>query len=49
MTSNNESSKKIVVIIGVNDGIAFQTNVLTLPGRPRALVRWRTDRISSKN
>jgi methyl-accepting chemotaxis protein len=30
MTSINESSKKIVDIIGVIDGIAFQTNILAL-------------------
>ena len=30
MSSINESSKKIVDIIGVIDGIAFQTNILAL-------------------
>jgi methyl-accepting chemotaxis protein len=30
MESINESSKKIVDIIGVIDGIAFQTNILAL-------------------
>jgi methyl-accepting chemotaxis protein len=30
MVSINESSKKIVDVIGVIDGIAFQTNILAL-------------------
>ena len=42
MGAINASSRKIVDIIGVIDGIAFQTNILALNAAVEAAQSWRT-------